>query len=180
MQGRANFVPRPPSLAHRQVSKSPAALAADVLVEARSGSGTWSLATHRRITEMISGFRPADFEVFLGPVLERLCAQEAPIDERFKLCQLCTMVHQKASSVTLEIFDRARTDLMEVLAQTESAPLGRPISRLVFSLFEAPSAPNRDAATRGSQGRIAGQRSVPELILRIPMTTSTGSGLTNV
>jgi hypothetical protein len=112
-------------------------LTAEVLAEARDESGTWALSILRRISELLTDSHRTSFESFLGPIIERLCSDDPEPTEKFKLAQLCSMIHiSKNSLVTKNMFDKYRDPLLEAISKAEGKRLAEPLGRLIMRLFE--------------------------------------------
>jgi hypothetical protein len=123
-------------LAPRSYSEGLDALCADILLEAQNPSGTWSLATHKRVNAMV---HERDVGAFLTQILQRICNPDVEIEERFKLAQLCTMCHHKGFASSAEIFGKYKDRLDVVMDQSRPHPLGAPVCKLLGSLFSEPS-----------------------------------------
>jgi hypothetical protein len=117
----------------------------DILLEAQNDTGTWSLATHQRISQARQEDDVSDLD---ARVLDRICVPDIPIRERFKLAQLCTMVNQKGFPSVSELFARSRDSLTTMLELANHDPLGPAISRLITSLFSETTAKGRHGKRR--------------------------------
>jgi hypothetical protein len=125
-------------LAVRSYSEDLDALTGDILLEARNPSGTWSLATHKRISDWV---HERDIGTFLANILDRICNPEVEMEERFKLAQLCTMCHHKGFASSTDIFARYKDRLTVVMDESRPHPLGGAVCKLLGSLFAPPTRP---------------------------------------
>jgi hypothetical protein len=108
------------------------------LSEAKSPSGTWTLATHSRITDSLSQSPDSDIEFFMSAIIKRIISPESAEGERFKLAQLCTMARQKQFSHINQVFIRYKNDLINTATNGQTSPLGVAIAQLIQSLFTDP------------------------------------------
>jgi hypothetical protein len=136
------------------------ALSADVLLEAQNGSGTWSLATHQRMLEVV---RTIDGVSFLTKVVGRLCDPEATMGERFKLSQICT-ISQKQQQPAIEHFFREHNEQLTTLMELcKTDPLGMHVCKLLASVLAEKRAQVSSAASPSGRRRIAAAGSMPTL-----------------
>jgi hypothetical protein len=94
------------------------------------------MATLRNINELLPNCTGFTFETFIRPILEHLTGPDTPIRERFKLAQLCGMIHTKAFLDSRAIFEKYKAGLLEVCANAQEEALGEPMVKLIMSLFE--------------------------------------------
>jgi hypothetical protein len=120
----------------RRKSATLATLCSDVLSEAKDSAGTWSLATHSRINDVLSPSSHSDVETFISAVIQQILSSESQDGERFKLAQLCTMAKQKQYGGINQIFIRYKHDLLTTAERIQTTPLGVAAARLLQSLFE--------------------------------------------
>jgi hypothetical protein len=131
-----------PSMRRRVSREECSTLCSDVLVEAQKEAGTWSLMTHRRVSDILPGMGRQDLEIFLGRVCARLVASDATMGERFKLAQLCTMLYQKVlpgSSID-KIYADYKEMFLKVADNYRNEPLGQALGKLLTSLYSGSSA----------------------------------------
>jgi hypothetical protein len=123
------------------------ALMRDLIEESENTSGTWSLATHSRLTAFL-GESPSDtINCFTLEITKRLINPACSPVQRFKFAQLCTTV-RRLSPPACEIFDTFRSELMEVAARAGD-PIDIATAKLVNSLY-APLASARPARPQSS------------------------------
>jgi hypothetical protein len=106
-----------------------------VLEEAKSPAGTWTLATHGKITSALFRLSSEDVKLFMTSVVQRLIAEDASSSERYKLAQICTMCRNKRSpaiDAVLLRYQQQITNLMETLDTDCLAPA---ITKLLASLY---------------------------------------------
>jgi hypothetical protein len=113
-------------------------LAADVLLEAKNDSGTWSLVTHKRITSIVDARWSGPF---LQTILDQLCQPDIGINERFKLAQLSTALRRRGYDSSKEILDKYKHRLEQVMEIAKPEPLGSPVCKLIESLYVDKPAP---------------------------------------
>jgi hypothetical protein len=120
------------------------ALCSQVLDEAKSSTGTWTLATHSQVDDALAQSPASDVELFMSEVIKRIISPESEQGERFKLSQLCTMARQKQYSNVDQVFIRYKNDLQATARTVPDSPLGHAAARLIESLFqERPARPPR-------------------------------------
>jgi hypothetical protein len=112
------------------------ALISQVLDEAKSPTGTWTLATHSQVDDALLQSPASDVEHFMSEVIKRIISPESEQGERFKLSQLCTMARQKQYLNVEQVFIRYKNDLQATARAVPNSPLGHAAARLIESLFQ--------------------------------------------
>ena len=110
-------------------------LSADVLTEAKTATGAWSLATHTRLSQILLSLKPQDIEDFLTNIIERLISPDIEVTECFKLAQICTMCRKKDYARVGVVLANFKTAVLAVTERTSTAPLWPAIKRLLLSLY---------------------------------------------
>lgn len=105
------------------------------MLEAKEQSGTWSLATHRRLSDALALFSGNEVEILIKMIIQRMSEEDASDREIFKLTQLCTMMHQKRLPRCTQMWEQNKDSLMKIKEKTKETPLGPAINRLVTSLY---------------------------------------------
>jgi hypothetical protein len=113
-------------------------LCTDVLAEAKNPAGTWTLATHKEIDEVLAASSESDVEVFMSTVIKNFLSPESGPREKFKLAQICTMVRQKRYGNVEQLLLRYESDLQNTARNVGSSQLGVAIAQLIDSLFRVP------------------------------------------
>lgn len=130
--------------------KSFSELCNDIMSEARKPSGTWSLATHRRLSDALALFTSEYVEKFVEIIISRMIDPDTAEGEIFKLTQLCTMMHQKRVPRIVQLWERYKDKLDLVKQRNKETSLGQTINRLISSLYIAGTTPMRHAVTSAS------------------------------
>jgi hypothetical protein len=125
-------------LRRRSLSSEYGILASDVLLEAKNDSGTWSLATHKRITTLLD---PRWAGNLAQAILDQLCQPDIGINERFKLAQLSTALRGRGYDRLQDVFDRYKDRLEKVKEIAKPDPLGGSVCKLIDSLYGTKGAP---------------------------------------
>jgi hypothetical protein len=106
----------------------------DMIAESKTTAGTWSLASHNRLTAFLAKATPEEADFFGYQIVHNLTTPETGSLQRFKLAQLCTTLRRSCPRMNA-IFHEFQTDILSVAARTED-PLDPAISKLLNSLFE--------------------------------------------
>jgi hypothetical protein len=111
------------------------ALCLELLEEAKTESGTWLLATHNRLIEMISHISAESFERFFVQIIKALILPTASGRERFKLAQICTLCRGKQCPRVNDLLLFYRKEILEA-TNPMGDPLDEPIAKLLASLYQ--------------------------------------------
>jgi hypothetical protein len=133
-------------MSRRSSSEGPEAFINDVLEESKSSTGTWSLATHNRLTAFISVSTADEIIFLIDAITKELISPDCGSSARFKLAQLCTTVRRACPAIAPR-FTEFQEELAAVAARTAD-PLDSAISKLLGSLFE-PVNPGRSVPRPG-------------------------------
>jgi hypothetical protein len=68
-------------------------LLAQIMAEAKSGSGTWALATYVKLRDSAERFTEWNARAFVVAILNEMCNPSNGPRTRFKLAQLCSSIH---------------------------------------------------------------------------------------
>lgn len=116
------------------------ALLEDVFAEAKKATGTWSLATHARLDDTLRKCKREDLVHFIERIIQRLTSEDAGVNERFKLVQLCTMTLQKRGEDVKEVFDGHKMEMQRTRELVSKESLGLSVVKLINSIYDSPRA----------------------------------------
>jgi hypothetical protein len=135
----------------------------DVVSEAGSDSGTWSLATCMRLRSLFPRLSPSDASLFIGEVVRIIVSPACKPLERYKLAQMCTAIHAMALPHAETFLRTCQVLIEQFYSQIDEAHLlGKPTIQLLQFLYKgAPnvrrgSAPGEGHHRRGSAALIPG------------------------
>jgi hypothetical protein len=131
----------------RSYSQTVVTLCNDVLDEARTTTGTWSLAMHSRIRDTIPSLREDEIERFIREIVFRLMQPDISTSERFKLAQLCTMCDAKGIPGINAVLREHKQQMIDSAEMAGDDPLKGAVLKLLGSLC-------RDKSDSGSPRRI--------------------------
>ena len=118
-----------------------------LLEEARSSSGTWSLKTYASIRTSVERFDLESIVQFADSIVEALLTETKPTT-RYKLAQMCTIL--RSLRTPLEgVFQKHQQRIEAHYKEIEEADLGHSTVKLLKSLFQ------ELAKRRGSSGLTA-------------------------
>ena len=129
-------VPHIPRMSRRTSSAELSALIAQVLDEARSGSGTWSLRTYADLRKVIEGFSDDMAREFADSVVTAIFDEDTPTT-RYKLAQMCTILRSLKPPMFEQVFQQYQADLETKYKEIEEADdIGHSTVKLLKSLFQ--------------------------------------------
>jgi hypothetical protein len=125
-------------MSHRWSSGEWEPLLHEVLSEADSESGTWSMATYLKVRSSVMRFSPSDAEQFVKQIFDAFFHTSAD-RTRYKLAQILSAIHQFA----LPDFERAFAGHGDALLYhseqfNRAGELGKPTAALLNSLGQPP------------------------------------------
>lgn len=110
-------------------------LLGEIMEEAKSNSGTWKLATHTKLRDAVEEFGADDANRFVDAIMKTILSEQSDLT-RFKLAQICTMLHCLKLPVFEGVFGNYETLLFLKYSSLEGdSELGRAAVRLLKSLF---------------------------------------------
>ncbi|OHS97310.1 hypothetical protein TRFO_36501 [Tritrichomonas foetus] len=111
-----------------------------ILKEAESSSGTWSLATYSQIKEKVLSFDSCESQFFFDTILERLIDTNTETHVRYKLSQLCCIIHSMNVPSIEEYFKSSQQTILKIseIQSDNKKPLYIASNKLLKSIYEDP------------------------------------------
>jgi hypothetical protein len=107
----------------------------DLIDEAKSDTGTWSLATYTRLQSRIRKFSRVDCGVLVRQIMALLTDPSTTSTTRYKLSQICSVIHKFAIPEFQQLFALHGPTITHVCDNiVNPTHLGRPTTRLLLGI----------------------------------------------
>lgn len=154
-------------MTRRTTSAELTTLIIQVISEAKSGSGTWSLQTYADLRKVIDGFDAPLAHELVEAIMEGLFSEDKPTT-RYKLAQMCTILRSLKPQIFEPIFAEFRPKIESKYKEIEEADdIGHSTVKLLKSLFQE-LARRRGSAGFHSQFLLKTQKLCPQASARTP------------
>ena len=111
----------------------------ELINEANSTNGTWSLATITKVQSSVQRFSNNDARYIFEKLMAELTDEgnnREPVT-KYKIAQMFALLKSKQMCSLSDLVAEHKTEIMQVVAKTKSGPLGSAISQLLSSLYMA-------------------------------------------
>ncbi|KAH0787447.1 hypothetical protein GPJ56_008642 [Histomonas meleagridis] len=106
----------------------------DLMREALSATGTWSLASIQKLKTKIFAFSMRESEIFIEEILKTLTDANTSPNSQFKIAQLLTTVHSMRINTVELAFQTHRERIEAIFPDIDSK---QPFGRLTVSLLKS-------------------------------------------